>query len=143
MSKLLILAAVLCACGVPLSLSAQEEGPIEERYTTADGIKGLIVNQTITTGGYEFFRSFTEFWRQRPEAENYSLNIIERPSKRYGNQIWIFFGQTRVYAGIVPLKYDRIRTVSEEAVDATIANLVAMSLETPASGDPDVGKNEL
>ena len=114
----------------------------QPRVTTYDGIIGLVVNQTITPLGYEFYQAFSLSWSEKPESLRHSLSIVERPSKRYGNQISVLLGQTRVYAGYVPFKRDGIQALSEKAVEETQGNVVAMEMEN-AAGDPDLAKHEI
>jgi curli production assembly/transport component CsgE len=133
---------VLFISGLPLTSSAQT--PLEPRGAqSADGVTGLVVNQTVTTGGYDFYLLFTEVWRTRPDSENHVLSIVERPSTRYGNQVSVFLGQTRVYSGVLPRKYEQLRPLCEQAVETILANIVAMLLDTPTSGQTDLGKTEL
>jgi len=137
--KLLFPVAVMLACGLALPAQA---APSQERHATSDGIKGLIVNQTISANGYEFYLIFTELWRDKPDGENYSLNIVERPSKRYGNQVFVYFGQRRVYSGFLPFKYDGIRPVCEKAVEESYSNIITLGMETLGSGDPDFSSKD-
>ena len=139
--KTFLLAVAICAGGQPLSLCAQTP-PASGRVDNADGVAGLVVNQTVTTGGYDFYLLFTEIWRARPDSELHMLSIVERPSKRYGNQIGIFLGQTRIYNGVLPRKYEQLRPLCEQAVEQTLANIVTLALDEPASGQVDLGKSE-
>jgi hypothetical protein len=108
-----------------------------------DGVKGLVINQTLTGGGYEFYRVFSELWMLKPDSDNYSLSVVERP-QRYGNNfILIFLGQTRIYGGNVPRKYEQIRSLCEQAVDTALANIIAIALEGAEGAQFDVGKAEL
>jgi len=108
-----------------------------------DGVKGLVINQTLTGGGYEFYRVFSELWMLKPDSDNYSLSVVERP-QRYGNNfILIFLGQTRIYSGNVPRKYEQIRPLCEQAVDTALANIIAIALEGGDAAQFDVGKAEL
>jgi len=139
--SLFIAVVALFTLGLPLSLCAQT--PLEQgQVSSADGVTGLVVNQTVTAGGYDFYLLFTEIWRTRPDSENHVLSIVERPSKRYGNQVSIFLGQTRVYFGTLPRKYDQLRQLCEQAVETTLANIVALVLDTATSGQTDLGKVE-
>ena len=108
-----------------------------------DGVEGIIVNATITPNGQEFFRSFTEFWREKADGDTYNLDVVERPSRRSGNQISIAYGQKRVFLGYLPVKLDRVRALSEQAADAAYANIITVGLMSTMSVDPDVGADEL
>lgn len=108
-----------------------------------NGISGLIVNMTRTPDGLDFYRSFLEFWREKPDSERYSLEIGERSSKRLGNQVWVMYGQNRVFLASLPFKLDKIRAVSEQAADTTHEALIALALQLNGPRDPDIAGDEL
>lgn len=132
------LAIMLLAIALPAS--AQVPGA---RSAAADGVEGIIVNATISAAGQEFFRDFNEFWRDKPDGDTYNLDIVERPSRRFGNQIWVAFGQKRIFQGYLPVKLDRVRALSEQAVETSYANLITLGLMSPTSSDPDVAADEM
>ena len=134
------LTLVLLAISPPSSAQAL---PGAAPARAGDGVEGIIVNATITPNGQEFFRSFTEFWREKADGDSYSLDVLERPSRRSGNQISIAYGQKRVFLGYLPAKLDRVRALSEQAADATYANIITFGLMSTMSSDPDVGADEL
>ncbi|MCV2359158.1 curli production assembly/transport protein CsgE [Paucibacter sp. TC2R-5] len=109
-----------------------------EGFTSGDNF-GIVVNQTFTSAGQEFYRRFTDFWREKPDFENYTLVIVERPSQRFGNRISISFNQKTVFTSNIPTKVDAIRSLSSEAVDKTHANIISLSLRMTGDGDPDMG----
>jgi hypothetical protein len=100
-----------------------------------DGVLGVVVNQTVSNTGNEFYKIFSLLWSERPDYGNYPLNIKERLSKRYGNFVDIYLGQQRVYSAALPLKYDSLKTLCEKAVEETQTNIVTLSLQTPDSKD--------
>lgn len=104
---------------------------------------GIVVNQTFTLGGQEFYRRFTDFWREKPDFESYTLVITERPSRRFGNQVMVTFGQKVVFSGSLPVKTDAIRTISGDAVERAYASIISLSLKMTADHDPDVGDDEM
>lgn len=107
-----------------------------------DGIAGILVNQTISAQGLEFYRLFAEAWRDKPDAENFSLTVVERPSRRNGNQVWILDGQRRVQALVLPYRFDRIRAVAEQTAEASYADMIGHLIPS-LSIDADVGADEL
>jgi curli production assembly/transport component CsgE len=109
----------------------------------SDGVSGLIINQTMTSIGQQFFLNFTEFWRDKPDGDHYSLDIVERPSKRFGNQVMIMYGQKSVYLAALPIKFDKVRDLSQQAVETTYANIVSINLFGPTVHDPDLSADEL
>lgn len=108
-----------------------------------NGISGLIVNMTRTPDGLDFYRSFLEFWREKPDSERYSLEIGERSSKRFGNQVWVMYGQKRVFITSLPYKLDKIKAVSEQAADASYEAMIGLALGINNAKDPDLAGDEL
>ena len=108
-----------------------------------DGVNGLIVNMTHTADGINFYRSFLEFWREKPDSERYSLEIGERSSKRFGNQVWVMYGQKRVFTASLPYKLDKIKAVSEQAADASYEAMIGLTLGINNAKDPDLAGDGL
>lgn len=133
------LAAAVLLCG-SVRAQALPEPPLRQ---SGDVIEGLLVNQTVSALGLIFFRDFAEAWRDKPDADSYTLTILEKPSRRFGNQIWIVNGQQRVLALTLPYRYDRIRPTAEQAAEASFANLVSQVIPFAAGADPDMGTDEL
>ena len=106
-----------------------------------DGVQGVVVNQTVSNTGYAFYMIFSLLWSEKPDYGNYSLNIKERLSKRYGNHVDIYLGQQRVYSAALPIKYDGLQKLCEKAVEETQTNIVSLSLQAPDSSD--IVKNEM
>jgi hypothetical protein len=104
----------------------------EDMGEAADGIAGIVVNQTVTPNGNEFYKEFAILWSERPESREYSLHIDEGLSKRYGNQIWIYWGQRLMYSTPLPLKFADLKKLCEEAVEKIQAKIVASLMEQGA-----------
>ena len=121
---------------------AQVDEPGAAQNLSGDDF-GIVVNQTFTAAGQEFYRRFTDFWREKPDFENYTLVIVERPSQRFGNRITINFHQKSVFSSNIPNKVDAIRSLSSEAVEKAYANILSLSLRMTGDGDPDMGGDGL
>jgi hypothetical protein len=106
----------------------------------ADGIAGLVVNQTLTNAGYDFYRIFSILWSEKADSGKYSLSVQERLSKRFGNQVGIFLGQRRVFFTPLPQRYDGLKSLGEKAVEEVQANILTLSI---MSDDEDILKDEL
>ena len=52
-------------------------------------IERLLIDETITRMGHEFYLHFTKAWGEPKYAGAYNLVIGERPSARWGSLIWI------------------------------------------------------
>ncbi len=85
-----------------------------------------------------FFLSFLDAWREKPGSDKYTIDIAENVSKRLGNQVWIYFGQKRLFSGVLPMQRDRIRLLAEQAAETSYAALITLSLPFSEAIDPDV-----
>ena len=121
------------ASDAPLQLAAPE--------SSRDSF-GIVVNQTFTPGGMEFYRRFTDYWREQPNYDQYNLVIIERPSRRYGNSIFVVQNQEIVFSGSLPIKADAISALSLDATQKVYAKIVRQVLGAFGAADPDMGKSD-
>ena len=134
---LTVAAAGVAGCGPCV---AQSRGAAGSAF---DGDINLIVNQTYTAGGLEFYRRFTDYWREKSDGDRYTLVIVERPSRRYGNQVLVSLAQRPVFVAPLPMKVDAIRSTSLDAVDQVYAAAVASNLRFLDEADPDLGRDDL
>lgn len=104
---------------------------------------GIVVNQTFSASGQEFYRRFTDFWREKPDFESYTLVVLERPSSRFGSRVVVSYGQTVVFISNLPVKIDAIRALGAEAAERAHASVVAANLRMDGASDPDMGPNEI
>lgn len=137
-------AAVAMAAGSAQTADGLDAEPLDAPRAPrrADDF-GIVVNQTFTQSGQEFYRRFTDYWREKPDFEAYTLSIVERPSRRFGNQVSIVYGQKPVFVGNLPVKIDAIRNLSADAVEKVHANIITMSLKFTGDRDPDMANDEL
>lgn len=114
----------------------------DTRAKNNDGVSGLVVNMTVSADGISFYTSFLEFWREKPNSDIYSLEIGERSSKRLGNQVWVAYGQNRIFSSNLPYKLDKIKTLGEQAADSSYEALLGLALQL-SEKDPDLAAEEL
>lgn len=107
-----------------------------------DGYINLIVNQTYTSGGLEFYRRFTDYWREKADGDRYTLVVVERPSRRYGNQVLVSLAQRPVFVAPLPMKFEAIRSTTLDAVEQVYAAAVASNLRFLDQADPDLGRDD-
>lgn len=142
-----ILIALLCTGLMPAMAfggadqSATPSHRSRDMGDAGDGIKGLVVNETITPNGYEFYRMFALDWSEKANSREYSLHVREKLSKRFGNRVEIFLGERPVYSKVLPAKYEQLRTQCAQAADEVEANIVSMVLQ--ASDDTDIVRDEI
>lgn len=108
-----------------------------------DPLSGVVVNRTVTVLGKDFYRHFTTFWRTNPESQRYSISIYERPSARFGSEVWVLFGQQRMFHIFLPPARQATRGISEIAVEQVLKNISRRELERLTTRNPDLGPEEL
>ncbi len=134
------------ACGLAaclLSPALAQTLPFRPSAASKDGVEGLVVNSTISASGMAFVTNFLDFWREKPDSDKYTIDIAESASKRLGNQVWVSFGQRRVFVSNLPIQHERIRLLSEQAAITTYEALKTLALPFGTVLDPDVADDEL
>lgn len=114
-----------------------------DRPSLDSAYDGVVVNQTITLAGHDFYQAFVAAWRDKPETERYALTIVERPSVRLGTQVWVEFSRRRVFQTALPPARARIRGIAEEAAEIAYQNLVESEVQKLLFRDPDLGRDEI
>ena len=107
-----------------------------------DPYTGIVVNQTITVAGQDFFQYFIAAWRDKDMVEKFEISISERPSARLGSQIWINYGQKRIFQTFLPAARAAIKPLSLAAADAVYEGIVQADVQRLMFRDPDLGPDE-
>lgn len=81
-------------------------------------LSGLILDQTKTHLGRDFYEAFAQRWEFIPGLENYNIIINEISDPRWGTQIQIFVDDNLVYISPLKPRLEDIELRAEEAADA-------------------------
>ncbi len=108
-----------------------------------DPMTGVVVNRTVTIVGKDFYQHFSTRWRQNPEAAKYSISIYERPSARFGSEIWVEYRQQRMFHTFLPPARAATRPISEAAIEIVLRNVTRREVERRTTWNPDMGPEEL
>lgn len=123
------------------------EAPADPREAVervfSDPLGGVVVNRTVTVLGKDFYRYFSTRWRQTDESSRYSISIHERPTARFGSEIWVQYRQQRMFHTFLPPARSATRAISEVAVDQVLENVARRELERLTTRNPDLGPEEL
>ena len=89
----------------------------QEGMATDEGLEitGLILDETKTHGGREFFESFSKRWKE-VKGLDYTITIAERPDRGRGSTIMVSVGDTRVYRKRLNPRWEWIEDESKTAV---------------------------
>lgn len=121
---------------------APEFSPAEGRKSLQEQYGGVVIDNTITVAGQDFFRSFSFFWREKPLNERYAVSIHERPSARLGNQVWIEHNNTRVYQTVLPTLRAQINLIADIAAADTYQTISDLEVQRLLFKDADLGADE-
>jgi curli production assembly/transport component CsgE len=77
-------------------------------------LNSIIINQTLTRAGNEFFQRFSSLWEELPGQQTaYTVIVKEVPSVQYGSTISVELNDIVVYRSI-------LRTRSSDVADAAM-----------------------
>lgn len=74
---------------VPILFASPALYSDESKYKIELELNSIVIDQTITSLGHEFYTEFSRIWEPPKNILDYNLSIGERPSARWGNRIWI------------------------------------------------------
>lgn len=107
-----------------------------------DPLAGAVVNRTVTVLGRDFYRYFTMFWRQKDINPSVSIAIHERPSARFGSEIWVLYRQKRVFHAFLSPARAATRDIGEQAVEIVYRNIATNEVERALLRSPDLAPEE-
>lgn len=105
----------------------KKETTIEKKATTMaaaeaelmEEISGLIIEQTMTKIGYEFYENFFIRWEAPKETKGYNIFINERASPFWGSWIQIKVDTTMVWSKVLKPRSEEIEEAAKQAVEVT------------------------
>lgn len=107
-----------------------------------NGVDGVITVQTITTAGHDFSQHFLAAWRDMDGSEYYTLSIRERPSARFGSEVWIDSAQRPLLQLRLPPARAALRGVAANAARQVWDNLQHTQAQRALLRDPDLAPDE-
>lgn len=110
---------------------------------SSDLYEGIVIDQTLTKNGQEFYRFFLGNWRDQPLADRYTVSVREQPSARFGSQVHVSFGTRRVFQGQLPLNRSQVKILAESAAETTYQAVTEGEMQRLLFKDPDVGQDEI
>lgn len=120
-------------------LEAQEE----KKTIFEDPLQGVIINRTVTVLGNDFYQYFTTYWNQVNQESRYSIAIFERPTARWGSEIWIEFRQRRIFHTFLAPARAAAKEIAEAAADLVEKNIMRAEMIRMTIIEHDLGPEEL
>lgn len=82
-------------------------------------IDGLLIEDTKTKSGREFYDLFYRDWNAPEEARNYSIFIVEKPFRLNITLIEVLINETLVYQSFLQPRLDFIEGIVAESINTT------------------------
>jgi curli production assembly/transport component CsgE len=137
----LVVSAALCA-SAHAQLSRENDQPIERRGLT-DLAGGLVLDETVTVLGREFFVAYADAWRELDSGQRYSVTIREIPTARFGSSIRVQARGRTVYQSLLRPNRQAARELAPNVAGDIFNSLIQAEAEEALFRDPDLGPEEL
>lgn len=152
-----VLLAMLCVMGSAAAQPGRDTGkPKPANFMEAirqaevvrknlfdDPLSGIVINRTVTVQGQDFYRYFSNRWRELSGASSFTLTVVERPSARWGSEIWVEYRRQRMYHAFLTPARSGTKKASERAVDLVLENVSKSEIERVLTNNPDLAPDEL
>jgi curli production assembly/transport component CsgE len=107
---------------VPESLKKLFEQVVKQPNKSNDyeiEIDGLLVDDTKTKTGKDFYDLFYGSWEAPSGAKNYTITVSEKPFRLTSTQIIVSINENPVYQAILQPRQDIIEALSSDAITTT------------------------
>lgn len=128
------------AQSLPQEKSAQS---LEHSKPIKGLIQGVVVNQTITVIGQDFYRHFATAWADKEANERYNLTVREQPNARRGSLVWVEYAQKRVFSANLPHSRSQVQPLSEDAAQVAYDTIVEADVQRLLFQDRDLAPDEI
>jgi curli production assembly/transport component CsgE len=134
----------LCAATTVFAQPSVNTSATVEQHRTLNhrDVGGIVIGQTMTLAGRTFYDSFANTWREKDEAETFTVTITERPTARLGSQVFVDYGNRRLFQMFLPPNRTLIPAIAADAAGQVYQAILDYQL-AQFFGDPDMGRDEL
>ena len=93
-----------------------ESADTEKEKVVRMEVDGMILDETITKMGRDFYNIFYQFWQQPPEAYNFTIKISEQPAPTLGTMVSVTVNDTKTFQSRLQPRFDFIEDAGKQAV---------------------------
>ncbi|WKN43200.1 CsgE family curli-type amyloid fiber assembly protein [Tunicatimonas pelagia] len=97
----------------------KEQAEANELRDPTMEIDGLIISETLTKIGVDFYDLFYQRWVAPPSASGYEVRIEELPAPGFGTLVVVKVNETTVFQRILQPRYDQLEASADLAVSLT------------------------
>jgi len=104
---------------------------------------GMVVDQTVSVAGQDFYRYFAAAWRENALSERFTLSIHEQASARWGSRVRIEYANRVMFQASLPIARPAIPAVARQAAQAVQQRIAEAEVDRLLFRDPDLGADEI
>lgn len=119
----------------------QDQSSNESGEISQEGVSGLIVDNTRTFMGRQFYDVFATAWSDQGVADGKNLSVHEQPTAVSGTRIWVEYNQQALFQTFLSPTRARIDAAAKQAAALVAQRFRALELLRLAN-DPDMGSDE-
>ncbi|MTI30731.1 CsgE family curli-type amyloid fiber assembly protein [Xanthovirga aplysinae] len=98
---------------IPLSIIKSVKDDSAKNTIPSLEINGLIVDETRTKSGREFYRVFYKMWEPPPNAPDFMITIKELPGQGRGSRVQILVNRELVFLNYLQPRSDYILSLAQ------------------------------
>jgi len=87
------------------------------------GLEGLIVDETFSKIGHDFYDLFYAGWEKPKNIKDYTITISEKPLPQLGTQITILINDNPVFQRFIQPRYEIIEETAQEGLEIAYSYL--------------------
>ena len=124
-------------------VSAAEEGAAAvEEAIRDDGITGLMVDNTVTFIGREFYAAFALAWLGQGATTDKNLSVHEQPTARSGSRVWVEYNRRTLFQVFLSPTLANIEATARQAAASVAERFKIMEVERALMKNPDLAPDE-
>jgi curli production assembly/transport component CsgE len=120
------------------------EGSATENNSSSaeEGINGLIIDNTLTIIGRDFYEYFSRYWSDQGLMDNYNLAVCEQPTARFGSRITVeWYGRELFQVFLTPTR-SNIELSAKQAALAISRYFKMVEIQKLLFFNPDLAPDE-
>lgn len=79
-------------------------------------IDGIVMDETMSKSGREFYELFFSYWRKPVGYKNYFIKIKERPFRMNNTVIEVYLKEQLLYQQMMRRRYDEVEMMAKQAI---------------------------
>jgi curli production assembly/transport component CsgE len=87
-------------------------------------IDGVVMDETMSKSGREFYEIFFSNWRKPVAYKNYYIKIKERPFRMNNTVIEVYLKERLLYQQMMRRRYDEVEMMAKQAVSSVERQII-------------------